>query len=100
MGVSPPLGDCFTEKLSLRLGRLCFQLLSVIQLWVIYVVKCSLPGQNPEKDDALVCCGLSKGFCWRRGLVVSLRGTVFILKSDVELFTSRPDLRMFTLTAL
>lgn len=47
-------------------------------------MKCSLPGQHPEEDDTLVSGGLSKGVSWRRGLIVSLKETVFTLVSDMD----------------
>lgn len=49
-----------------------------------YAVKCCLPGQHPEEDDTLVSGGLRKGIGWRRGLIVSLEETVFVLVSDVD----------------
>lgn len=48
------------------------------------MVKCPLPGQHPEEDDTFVSGGLSKGIGWRRGLIVSLEETAFILVSDVD----------------
>lgn len=39
------------------------------------MTKSSSPGQYPEKDDTLVCGRLSEGVGWKRGLIVTLKGT-------------------------